>query len=122
MSTTDFIKQYEAALAAQDWKKVESLLLPEACVTFSNGTSHKGREQVQKAFEGNFEMIEDETYTMSDVHIITETDLFSVFTFRYDWSGNVNDQFMQGHGLGTSSLVKVGDEWKLIAEHLGPGG
>ena len=53
MKPEDFIKAYEAALATQNWKNVEPLIAETASVTFSNGSVHLGKSNVQKAFENN---------------------------------------------------------------------
>jgi len=68
MTPETFIKQYEAALAAQDWQQVEPLVHPEACVTFSSGAVHVGKTAVRHAFEHNFRLIQDETYQIENVH------------------------------------------------------
>lgn len=68
MQPEEFIRAYEIALGTQDWNQVEPLVHAEACVTFSNGTVHKGKTEVQKAFEKNFSLIKDETYSIANVH------------------------------------------------------
>jgi hypothetical protein len=68
MQPEDFIHAYEVALASQDWVQVEPLIHNEACVTFSNGTLHKGKAEVQRAFEKNFTLIKDEIYSIANVH------------------------------------------------------
>jgi len=50
MQPEEFIHAYEKALATQDWRQVEPLVHADTCVTFSNGTVHKGKAEVQKAF------------------------------------------------------------------------
>ncbi|HXD12520.1 MAG TPA: hypothetical protein VN653_20790 [Anaerolineales bacterium] len=54
MQPEEFIRAYEVALATQDWNQVEPLVHTDACVTFSNGTVHKGKGEIQRAFEKNF--------------------------------------------------------------------
>jgi hypothetical protein len=46
----DLMRDYEAALATQDWAQVEPLLHPDVCVTFSDGNSFRGRDGVGQAF------------------------------------------------------------------------
>jgi len=118
----DFIKAYEQALATQDWGQVEPLIHPDACVTFSNGTVHKGRAQVKKAFEHNFSLIKDEKYSMTNVHWVLKNVKTAVYLFDFNWSGVINGKPARGAGRGTSVLVKEGDKWQLLVEHLGPKG
>ena len=120
MSPEEFIRVYEQALATQDWINVEPLVHENACVTFSNGTVHKGKSAVRKAFEGNFSIIKDETYSISNVHWVIKDTETAVYLFEFNWSGLINDQPASGSGRGTSVLIKESDKWQLLVEHLGP--
>jgi ketosteroid isomerase-like protein len=120
MEPEDFIRAYESALATQDWDQVEPLVHAEACVTFSNGTVHKGKAEVKSAFENNFLLIKDETYSMTNVHWILKGVETAIYLFEFSWSGLINGKAAQGTGRGTSVLIKDADEWQLIVEHLGP--
>lgn len=120
MTPEEFIRAYESALASQDWGQVEPLVHAEACVTFSNGTVHKGKAEVRKAFEHNFSLIKDETYSMRDVHWVLKNDLTAVYLFEFNWSGIINGKPVKGAGRGTSVLIKEGGAWRLLVEHLGP--
>jgi len=88
-------------------------------VTFSDGSQHKGREAVEKAFRRNFGLIKGEKYAISDVHWVVKTDEFAVFIFSFDWSGVINGEKYSGSGQGTSTLVKKNKIWLLASEHLG---
>lgn len=120
MTPDEFIQAYEKALAAQNWVQVEPLMHENACVTFSNGSVHKGRREVQAAFERNFSLIKDETYAISNVHWVMKTQEMAVFLFDYHWSGIFNDKPASGSGRGTSILVNNRGLWQLLTEHLGP--
>ena len=119
MTPEQFIQSYEKALAAQEWELVAPLMHPDCTVTFSSGRIHEGKAAVEKAFRGNFAMIQDEHYEMSDVNWIVKSESFAVFTFIYEWSGTINERAASGNGRGTSSLVKEGGVWLLTSEHLG---
>ena len=120
MEPEEFIRDYERALAAQDWKQVEPLVHGDACVTFSNGTVHKGKLQVQKAFEQNFSIIQDEQYSIANVHWVMKSAETAVYLFEFNWSGTINDKPAHGSGGGTSMLTRQADGWLLLVEHLGP--
>lgn len=115
----DFIQAYEQALASQDWSQVEPLVHQDVCVTFSNGTVNKGKAAVQKAFEHNFSLIQDETYAMSNIHWVLKTAETAVYLFEFNWSGLIQGKPAQGAGRGTSVLVNTEQGWKLLIEHLG---
>ena len=120
MSPEEFIRAYEQALATQNWINVDPLVHENACVTFSNGTVHKGKLAVRKAFEANFSIIKDETYSISNVHWVRTGSEMAVYLFEFNWSGLINEQPASGSGRGTSVLIKESDKWQLFVEHLGP--
>lgn len=120
MHPEDFIRAYEAALASQTWSQVEPLIHPEACVTFSNGTVHMGKAAVQKAFERNFTLIQDEKFSISNVHWVLKTAETAVYLFEFHWSGLMQGKPAQGAGRGSSVLIHADGRWQLLVEHLGP--
>jgi len=117
----DFVRRYEAALAARRWSAVEPLVHDDVCVTFSTGAVHTGKAAVRRAFEANFASIEDEQYAISNVHWALRSDTCAVYLFDFRWSGRIDGKPAQGGGRGTSVLVRVDGGWKLLAEHLGRG-
>ena len=117
----DFVARYERALATQEWGEVAPLIHPECTVTFSNGSCHQGKENVQAAFEKNFELIKNEEYAISEVHWVVKTEHVAVYTFAYRWAGLIGGEEASGSGRGTSTLVNEEGKWLLVSEHLGPG-
>jgi len=117
----DFVRGYEAALASQRWSALDPLVHDEVCVTFSTGAVHKGKAAVRRAFETNFASIEEETYAISNVHWVLRSEAFAVYLFDFRWSGRIDGQPARGGGRGSSVLVRVDGDWKLLVEHLGPG-
>ncbi|NNE10522.1 MAG: nuclear transport factor 2 family protein [Gemmatimonadetes bacterium] len=116
----DFILAYESALATQDWSKVAPLIHEDACVTFSNGSVHRGKSEVKAAFEKNFAAIRSESYHVENVDWIRRTDEVAVYRFDFVWSGTIGGKLANGAGRGTSVLVNENAGWQLIVEHLGP--
>lgn len=117
----EFVRRYGAALATQKWSSVDPLVHDDVCVTFSNGAVHKGRPAVRLAFETNFAAIQEETYTIANVHWVLRSDRLAVYLFDFHWSGLIMGREAHGSGRGTSVLVCVDGEWKLLVEHLGRG-
>ena len=97
MQPEEFIRAYETALASQDWRRVEPLVHADACVTFSNGAVHKGKAEVQKAFEQNFSVIKDEKYFMSNVHWVIKNSETAAYLFDFNWSGMINSKPASGN-------------------------
>ncbi len=120
MTAEEFVTDYEMALASQQWNRVAPLLHSEVCVTFSNGSVHKGLEAVRQAYEKNFSLIENEEYKMQELFWVMKNDQTAVYTFSFRWKGLIQGQPASGRGRGTAVLLRHGDGWKLLAEHLGP--
>jgi len=119
MTPMNLLKQYEAALASQDWQKVAPLMHPDICVTFSNGT-FKGIDEVQAVFERNFNLIKDEEYGIDNIHWAHMSESHAVCLYHFHWSGFIDGDSCSGGGRGTSVLIKAGGKWQIITEHLGP--
>ena len=120
MGPEDFLKNYESALATQDWQAVAPFIHQDACVTFSNGLAFFGRTQVQQAFESNFALIQEEQYSITNVFWVKQTNKFAVCLYTFEWRGLINGETAGGSGRGTSVLVNELGKWWLLSEHLGP--
>ena len=120
MDPETFLQNYEAALATQQWQSVSPLIHKDACVTFSNGTVHRGKSAVQQAFERNFALIQEEKYAISDIHWVQKQSDFAVCIYRFNWQGLMNGKLAAGSGRGTSVMINENKKWLLLAEHLGP--
>lgn len=118
MTADSFVTAYKAALSTQEWQNVEPLIHTNCCVTFSNGTVHKGIEAVKAAYERNFSLIKNEKYIISNIHWLLQSECTSVYIFDYSWSGEINGQLVQGSGRGTAVLVCESNNWYLMAEQL----
>ncbi len=119
MNPEEFITSYETALETQDWKAVEPLVSENASVTFSNGTVHVGKENVQKAFEKNFSLIKNEKYAVENIKWLAKDENYAVYLFEFNWTGIIDGKSVSGSGNGTSALIKEDAKWKLLTEHLG---
>ncbi len=119
MSPEEFIKSYERALGTKDWNIVEPLVSENVSVTFSNGTIHIGKENVQKAFEKNFSTIKNEKYAIKNVKWLVKDINYAVYLFEFNWTGIINGKSAAGNGIGTAVLIRENARWKLLTEHLG---
>lgn len=119
MHPEEFIKSYETALASQSWKNVEPLIHANACITFSNGSVHKGLQAIKAAFTKNFLLIKDEKYFITDVHWVVKDKEYAVYLFNFNWSGLIDSQHASGSGRGTTTLIFENGRWVLVSEHLG---
>ncbi len=118
MPPEEFIKSYESALKSQKWENVEPLFSDQVSVTFSNGIVHRGKEEVRKAFQNNFQKIKNEDYRMDQINWLIKEKFYAVYLFTFLWSGLVNGEQVSGGGIGTSVIIDQGNGWKLLTEHL----
>ena len=110
----------ERALATQDWSAVAPLVHPQACVTFSSGAVHEGKDAVGAAYARNFALIENEAYAISNLRWVRRDDTIAVYLFDFSWSGLIEAKPASGAGRGTAVIVREDGAWRLLAEHLGP--
>jgi ketosteroid isomerase-like protein len=115
----ELLSAYEQALTTQQWENVAPLIHERCVATFSEGT-YVGKAEVEAAFRNTFALIKDETYKISDIHWIQQTENYAVLVYIFSWSGLINGQFASGSGRGTSVLVKEDEQWLILTEHLGP--
>lgn len=118
MSPENFIKQYELALGTQKWEQVKDLIHPTACFTFSDGSRYQGKEAIKKAFERNFALIQNESYSMTQIKWILKKKNTAVFYFDFAWKGLINGTEASGSGIGNMLLRKEEDTWLVLTENL----
>lgn len=116
---TELLAGYEQALASQRWSVVEPFFHDNACVTFANGT-FKGKAEIRDIFEQNFGSIEDEQYTISNLHWAYQSSASAVVLYEFNWQGMIDGAAASGGGRGTIALIFAQDRWWIITEHLGP--
>jgi uncharacterized protein (TIGR02246 family) len=122
MSPDDFMRAYEAALNAHDLDGTLALIADDAVFLFSNETSHVGKAAIAKAIGANFEAIKLETYRISGLRWLAESQDVAACVYTYHWAGEIGGQAMSGGGRGTNVLRRVGSDWRIVHEHLSRGG
>jgi ketosteroid isomerase-like protein len=113
------LKEYERKLGHHSWEAVEDLIHDDAVFIFSEGT-FRGKQEIGQAFMRTFEIIQDEVYSIHDLHWLVVNELTAACIYEFRWQGIVNGQKASGGVRGTSILQKTPDGWKIIHEHLGP--
>ncbi len=120
LSSTEFIKQYEAALGTQDWTTVAPLISDEAVVIFSDGSLHAGKDAIRIAYERNFDAIKNEAYRIENVRWLLQTPDSAAYMFDFFWAGVFQGRDASGSGRGTAVLERRSGRWMLAGEQLGP--
>ncbi|MBC7276391.1 nuclear transport factor 2 family protein [Nocardioides sp.] len=114
---TEFIDTYERATNSHDTAELAPLIAPEAVYWFTDG-SHRGREAILSAIADTFTTIRDETYRIHDLEWILADDSQAVCRYRFSWTGAINGDPRSGDGRGTNVLVRHGESWQVLHEHL----
>jgi ketosteroid isomerase-like protein len=112
-----FVKKYEEATNSHDFNNVRPLIASEAVYFFSNENLF-GIEAIEKAFVGTFNTIKNETYSIKNVRWLAVSETAAVCVYDFHWVGTIDGERKEGSGRGTNALVKRGDEWLMVHEHL----
>jgi len=115
----EFLAAYEQALATQDWEQVAPLIHERCTAVFSEDT-YIGKSEVEQAFRRTFNLIQDETYRISNIQWLDRSGEYAICLYDFAWSGIINGQPASGGGRGTAVLKWEDGRWQLLCEHLGP--
>jgi ketosteroid isomerase-like protein len=117
----DCLREYEGATRAHDLARTLALIGDDAVYWFSDGTTHVGKLAIERALRTNFELIEGEEYRISEVVWLAQSADIAACTYWYDWSGRIRGTPASGSGRGTCLLVRRGNAWVVVHEHLSKG-
>jgi len=120
-SPDQFILAYEKATASHDLDGILSYIHDDAVYLFSNESVHIGKPAVEKVIRHNFEVIQAESYGISNLTWLAQSDQVAACVYDYAWSGAINGEKMSGFGRGTCVLKRSGDDWQIVHEHLSRG-
>ncbi len=98
-----------------------SMVDDQAVYLFSNETVHRGRGEIRKAIQHNFESIQDESYSTENLTWLAKSEEVAVCVYDYAWNGVINGERLSGAGRGTTVLRRMNHEWKIVHEHLSRG-
>jgi ketosteroid isomerase-like protein len=121
MTPAEFLREYETSGRTGGVEHTLRLIGDDAVYWFSDGTAHVGKKAVERAIRRNAELIQAESYRISDVVWIAESVDVAACTYRFDWSGTVHGAPASGVGRGTCVLARRGDSWVVVHEHLSKG-
>jgi ketosteroid isomerase-like protein len=121
LSPDDFIRAYSSSAQTGGVDKTLSMIADDAVYWFSDGSVHVGKPAIEIVLRRNFELIKDETYLVSDVKWVAQSDEVAVCVYRYDWAGVIHGQPASGFGRGTSVIKRNGVSWLVVHEHLSKG-
>lgn len=117
----EFMKVYERATNSHDLEATLSLIDEDAIYLFSDQSVHVGKQAIERVLKRNFELIQDERYSIDNLTWIAKSGEVAVCVYDYSWSGIINDKPASGSGRGTTVLNHSGHSWKVVHEHLSRG-
>lgn len=112
-----FVKDYEAATNSHDVDRVTAMIAADATYWFTDGSFH-GIDAIRDALTSTFDLIQDETYEITDVEWISVSDESASYRYRFRWTGTIDGQLRSGRGRGTNVITKRQGSWKMLHEHL----
>jgi ketosteroid isomerase-like protein len=121
MTPAEFLREYETSGRVGGVEHTLRLIDDNATYWFSDGTSHVGKAAIERAIRRNFDLIQDETYRISNVVWVAQSADIAACTYRFDWSGVLHGASATGSGRGTAILARRGDSWAIVHEHLSKG-
>jgi ketosteroid isomerase-like protein len=116
------MRAYETVLNAHDLEGTLALIADDAVFLFSNETSHIGKNAIAKAIADNFSAIELETYEISGLRWLAESEDVAACAYEFRWAGEIGGQAASGRGRGSNVLRRVNGSWRIVLEHLSRGG
>ncbi len=117
----EFMREYEKATRAHDLEATLALITDDAIYLFSDESVHVGKPAIRRLLMQNFELIENEQYTISNLTWLVKTSDAAACVYDYAWSGLVNGRPVAGSGRGTGILKRSGTSWQVTHEHLSKG-
>lgn len=112
---------YESTTASHDLDALLSVIADDAVYLFSNQSCHIGKARIADVLRKNFTMIEGESYRISKLTWLAESDHVAVCAYEFAWSGRIGGKPAAGGGRGTTVLRRVDGAWRVAHEHLSAG-
>lgn len=117
----EFMLEYERATDSHNLDAAISMINEEAIYLFSDESVHVGKQAIERVLRHNFELIQDESYSISNLTWLAKSEEVAACVYDFTWSGTINGQDAFGSGRGTTVLRRSGKEWKVVHEHLSRG-
>jgi ketosteroid isomerase-like protein len=117
MSAKEVFEKYKTEINTHNFDRLAPLISEDCRFWFSSGT-FEGLEKTRQAFEKTWSLIQDEVYSISNIHWLAESADAAVCIYTFHWIGKVDGRQREGTGRGTSCFKRESTGWKVIHEHL----
>ncbi len=120
-SVIDFLNNFEAIAQKKNFDLVSDMVHERAVFRFNDG-DFVGRPAVRAAFEKTWASstgkLEQEKFYLSDIVVVATDTNTAAATYNWNWEGVSQGKSFRIQGRGTRVLVREGERWQIIHEHL----
>jgi hypothetical protein len=120
-SVIDFLNNFEAIAQKKNFDLVADMVHERAIFRFNDG-DFVGRPAVRAAFEKTWASStgkpEQEKFYLSDIVVVATESNTAAATYNWNWEGVSQGKNFRIQGRGTRVLVREGERWQIIHEHL----
>ncbi|MGL4233010.1 MAG: nuclear transport factor 2 family protein [Casimicrobium sp.] len=120
-SVIDFLNNFEAIAQKKNFDLVSDMVHERAVFRFNDG-DFVGRPAVRAAFEKTWASStgkpEQEKFYLSDIVVVATDTNAAAATYNWNWEGVSQGKSFRIQGRGTRVLVREGERWQIIHEHL----
>jgi ketosteroid isomerase-like protein len=121
MTPTEYKRELVRRMRAKDLEGTLELIADDAVYFWSNGSAMFGKPAIAVGLKANFDGIQNDTYDVSDITWLVESDEVAVCVFMFQWTGEIDGTRAEGRGRGASVLRRIDGEWRTVHEHLSNG-
>jgi ketosteroid isomerase-like protein len=116
-----FLNNFEALAQKKNFDLIADMVHERAVFRFNDG-DFVGRAAVRVAFEKTWASStgkpEQEKFYLSDIVVVATDTNTAAATYNWNWEGVSQGKSFRIQGRGTRVLVREGERWQIIHEHL----
>jgi hypothetical protein len=120
-SVIDFLNHFELIAQKKNFDLVADMIHERAVFRFNDG-DFTGRPAIRAAFEKTWASSsskpEQEKFFLSDIVVVATDTNTAAATYNWNWEGVSQGKTFRVQGRGTRVLVREGERWQIIHEHL----
>jgi hypothetical protein len=120
-SVVEFLHRFEEIAQKKNFDLVADMVHERAVFRFNDG-DFVGRAAVRTAFEKTWASSsgkpEQEKFYLSDIVVVATDTNTAAATYNWNWEGVSQGKAFRIQGRGTRVLVREGERWQIIHEHL----
>ncbi len=119
-SVVQFLNRFEELSMMEDFGLLRDMIDEQAYFRFNDG-DYRGHEAIRAVFEKTWRgdpTVKRARFFLSDIVVLTTDQSSATATYTYNWEGSQGGREFKIQGRGTRVLVREGDKFRIIHEHL----